>query len=417
MPIIPALSLPLRRSPLLALSGNPGTLSRIRQAAPFAKGRENRVFPHWVEEQKEQAELQSFAVEIRDREGRRNPSNPSQEVLFRRIPKENPSQDISGGKGQMKLSAFYDGDETVVEPPNQEGLVSYEEVAVYFSEEEWSQLDAHQKVLHWEVMLENQRNVASLCNNGEENNDSGEPFPVMVPGQEGKEDGETTVSGDVEAFMGQGNIERGLSSDSYTHHPCPPLSPQIRSSFLPLPGMLALRTESIRGRSQLQEGTEHAPGCSAGARHVLPDDLAKRGWGRILPFFPRCGGAGLLREAQRLPGSLAGTRMATRLPSSVSGGVQRDAALEASVETGQVFPRGARQGGGVRPKGGAVSPISWGSLCVLGGGESGQKSSCRLWVQVRGHVCEDRDGVLLPKLSPPTAKGLCRQTGGKRCRD
>uniref|UniRef100_A0A8C5WV39 KRAB domain-containing protein n=1 Tax=Laticauda laticaudata TaxID=8630 RepID=A0A8C5WV39_LATLA len=44
----------------------------------------------------------------------------------------------------------------------QEGLVSYKEVAVHFSEEEWSQLDPDQKVLHWEVMLENYSNVASL---------------------------------------------------------------------------------------------------------------------------------------------------------------------------------------------------------------------------------------------------------------
>uniref|UniRef100_A0A8C5S8X0 KRAB domain-containing protein n=1 Tax=Laticauda laticaudata TaxID=8630 RepID=A0A8C5S8X0_LATLA len=41
-------------------------------------------------------------------------------------------------------------------------LVSFEEVAVYFSEEEWSQMDAHQKALHEEVMLENSQNVASL---------------------------------------------------------------------------------------------------------------------------------------------------------------------------------------------------------------------------------------------------------------
>uniref|UniRef100_A0A8C5RIJ0 Uncharacterized protein n=1 Tax=Laticauda laticaudata TaxID=8630 RepID=A0A8C5RIJ0_LATLA len=40
--------------------------------------------------------------------------------------------------------------------------VSFKEVAVYFSKEEWSQLDAHQKALHEEVMLENSRNVASL---------------------------------------------------------------------------------------------------------------------------------------------------------------------------------------------------------------------------------------------------------------
>lgn len=43
-----------------------------------------------------------------------------------------------------------------------QGLVSFEEVAVDFSEEEWAQLDPHQKALHGEVMLENSRNVASL---------------------------------------------------------------------------------------------------------------------------------------------------------------------------------------------------------------------------------------------------------------
>lgn len=44
----------------------------------------------------------------------------------------------------------------------QDCLVSYEEVAVQFSEEEWFQLDPNQKALHSEVMLENHRNVASL---------------------------------------------------------------------------------------------------------------------------------------------------------------------------------------------------------------------------------------------------------------
>ncbi|KAM6469357.1 zinc finger protein 202-like [Liasis olivaceus] len=115
-----------------------------------------------VEEQKEQVELQSFAVEVRDSEGRRNHSNPPQELFFRRISQEDPSQDTSGGKNKMKLSPSYGGAETVVEPPTQEGLVSFEDVAVYFSEEEWSQLEPHQKALHWEVMLENCRTVASL---------------------------------------------------------------------------------------------------------------------------------------------------------------------------------------------------------------------------------------------------------------
>ncbi|KAM6469587.1 uncharacterized protein PHA67_013757 isoform 2-T4 [Liasis olivaceus] len=133
-----------------------------------------------AEEQKEQVELQSFAVDIEDPEGRRNPSSPPQELFFRRISQEDPSQDTSGGKSRMKLSALYDGAEAMVEPPTQEDLVSFEEVAVYFSEEEWSQLEPHQKALHWEVMLENYRNVASL-GDGWEMEGSGQEAAAPLP--------------------------------------------------------------------------------------------------------------------------------------------------------------------------------------------------------------------------------------------
>ncbi|XP_026579010.1 zinc finger protein 708-like isoform X6 [Pseudonaja textilis] len=130
------------------------------------------------EEQKEQVKLQSV-VKIRGPEGWRNPSNPFQEMLWRRISLEDPSQDIAGVKNRMKIMPAYDGIETIVEPTTQESLVSFEEVAVYFSEEEWSQLDPHQKVLHREVMLENHTNVVSLGNNGQENENSTEPFRVI----------------------------------------------------------------------------------------------------------------------------------------------------------------------------------------------------------------------------------------------
>ncbi|XP_070789411.1 zinc finger protein 202-like [Pituophis catenifer annectens] len=110
----------------------------------------------------EQVELQGCTVEIRDPDRKKNSSNPPQKLFFKRIPWEDQSLDISGEKERMKFSSFYDGAQTVVEPPNQESLVSFEEVAVYFSEEEWSQLDPDQKALHSEVMLENYRNVVSL---------------------------------------------------------------------------------------------------------------------------------------------------------------------------------------------------------------------------------------------------------------
>ncbi|XP_060540253.1 zinc finger protein ZFP2-like isoform X2 [Pantherophis guttatus] len=135
-----------------------------------------------AEEKKEQVELQSFAMEIRDAQRKRHPSNLPEELFFRRIPQEDPIQDTSGGTNRRKLTFCFGGAETRIEPPTQESLVSFEEVAVYFPEEEWSQLDPHQRALHWEVMVENYKNVVSLGENENDNKDSGEPIKVFRQG-------------------------------------------------------------------------------------------------------------------------------------------------------------------------------------------------------------------------------------------
>ncbi|XP_070599914.1 zinc finger protein 436-like [Erythrolamprus reginae] len=145
------------------------------QAVALAEG----LLLNQMEEQKEQVQLQCCTVEIGDLEGKKNPSDPPHEPFFWRIPWEDPNQETSEEKQRMKLSDFYEGDQTTNEPPNQESPVSFEEVAVSFSEEEWSQLDPDQKALHSEVMLENHRNVVFLGHNGQENQDSCELFQVI----------------------------------------------------------------------------------------------------------------------------------------------------------------------------------------------------------------------------------------------
>ncbi|XP_058028147.1 zinc finger protein 202-like isoform X3 [Ahaetulla prasina] len=136
-----------------------------------------------VEEKREQYS----PVDVRDPVGKRIPLNPPLELFFWRIPQEDQSQDISGGKHRTKFSGLYDGAGIVVEPSNQAswgskqgGLVTFKEVAVIFSEEEWSQLDPDQKSLHCEVMLENHRNLASLDDNGQESQDSCELFQMII---------------------------------------------------------------------------------------------------------------------------------------------------------------------------------------------------------------------------------------------
>ncbi|XP_070792917.1 zinc finger protein 24-like isoform X2 [Pituophis catenifer annectens] len=70
-----------------------------------------------AEEKKEPVELQPFAMEIRDPERKRHPSNLPEELFFRGIPQGDPIQDTSGGKNRRKLTLRFGGAETRIEPP------------------------------------------------------------------------------------------------------------------------------------------------------------------------------------------------------------------------------------------------------------------------------------------------------------
>ncbi|XP_026546396.1 zinc finger protein 221-like [Notechis scutatus] len=93
---------------------------------------------------------------------------PSQDLQLRESFQKDQSQDVMPDNRKL-FSIFLEsslcvGAERVAATLPQD-VLSFEEVAVYFSEEEWSQLNADQKALYGEVMLEISRNLASLGKN------------------------------------------------------------------------------------------------------------------------------------------------------------------------------------------------------------------------------------------------------------
>uniref|UniRef100_A0A8C5WPQ8 Zinc finger protein 883-like n=1 Tax=Laticauda laticaudata TaxID=8630 RepID=A0A8C5WPQ8_LATLA len=135
------------------------------QAVSLAEG-----FLLTQEEENMQEEMQKCVEAVTEYpKGGKDSFRSSQDLLFRENLQEDQSRDATQESRKLSLdfleSPLCAGG--LVEPLFQD-VISFEEVAVYFSEEEWSQLDADQKALHGEVMLENSRNLFSLGFNGQE---------------------------------------------------------------------------------------------------------------------------------------------------------------------------------------------------------------------------------------------------------
>ncbi|XP_060547288.1 zinc finger protein 202-like [Pantherophis guttatus] len=131
------------------------------QAVSLAEG-----FLLTQEEENMQEELQKCTEAVTEYpKNRKSSFKCSQELLFMETLHKDQTQDTTPESRKLSLefleSPLSDEVEGLAEPLLQD-VVSFEEVAVYFSKEEWSQLDANQRELHREVMLENSRNLAYL---------------------------------------------------------------------------------------------------------------------------------------------------------------------------------------------------------------------------------------------------------------
>ncbi|KAM3845492.1 uncharacterized protein M6D78_003182 [Vipera latastei] len=109
-------------------------------------------------------------------------ADSSQGMLFKGISQENDILEILAGYGPspldlVEMSSFSDEAEA---RSSTQSAVSFQEVVVRFSKEEWALLDSTQKRLHREVMQENSRHLAFLDEDNENGQGTSQPASAKV---------------------------------------------------------------------------------------------------------------------------------------------------------------------------------------------------------------------------------------------
>ncbi|XP_060549397.1 zinc finger protein 558-like isoform X2 [Pantherophis guttatus] len=140
------------------------------------------------EEEKKQGQTQVqdpfMEVDAQNSQPHRDVSSLSEELAFGGISQEDPAPITSEGNGATlrfpaETPLLCGGTETAVVIPTQNHM-SFEDIAVFFSEEEWALLNPDQKLLYREIMLENARNVTCISERWE-NEDSKKEMIEHLP--------------------------------------------------------------------------------------------------------------------------------------------------------------------------------------------------------------------------------------------